>query len=135
MQAADREDVSSPPEGRQAGAPSARRAAVWGNVIIGIVKEIKHNGNRVDVTPAGVCAFTRHGHTALLENGAGVGGGFSDEDYGLPYALALADEGVVQAVKDDSALARGVDICKGKLACEMVAESLKMACPPLADVL
>jgi alanine dehydrogenase len=41
----------------------------------------------------------------------------------------------VRAVADDLALARGVNVCRGSLTCEMVAESLNRTYTPLADVL
>ncbi len=48
---------------------------------IGIPKEIKNNENRVALTPAGVVSFVNAGHTVLVENNAGLGSGFTNEDY------------------------------------------------------
>lgn len=50
-------------------------------MIIGILKEIKTEENRVCMTPAGVEVIKNHGHRLLVEARAGVGSGFSDEDY------------------------------------------------------
>lgn len=50
-------------------------------MIIGVPKEIKTNENRVAFVPAAVTTFTRHGHTILIEKGAGAGSGFPDEAY------------------------------------------------------
>lgn len=50
-------------------------------MIVGCCKEIKNNENRVGLTPGGVWALTRAGHTALIEKSAGSGSGFSDEEY------------------------------------------------------
>lgn len=50
-------------------------------MIIGIPKEIKNNENRVAITPAGVTQFIASGHHVLIEKDAGVGSGFTDEDY------------------------------------------------------
>jgi alanine dehydrogenase len=50
-------------------------------VIIGVPKEIKDNENRVAITPAGVHAFVQAGHEVVIEQGAGLGSGFSDESY------------------------------------------------------
>lgn len=50
-------------------------------MIIGVPKEIKNNENRVGVTPAGVAEFTKHGHTVYVQSTAGLGSGFSDEEY------------------------------------------------------
>ncbi len=50
-------------------------------MIVGILKEIKAEENRVSMTPAGVEIMTHHGHTVLVEHNAGVGSGFEDADY------------------------------------------------------
>ena len=48
---------------------------------IGILKEIKVNENRVSMTPSGVDTLSHHGHTVLVEKGAGIGSGFADSEY------------------------------------------------------
>ena len=48
---------------------------------IGIPTEIKNNENRVAMTPAGVLNLTRFGHEVYIEKGAGIGSGFTDEQY------------------------------------------------------
>lgn len=50
-------------------------------MVIGVPKEIKLMENRVAITPAGVEALTRAGHKVLVEKGAGVGSGITDEAY------------------------------------------------------
>jgi alanine dehydrogenase len=50
-------------------------------MIVGILKEIKTEENRVCMTPAGVEVMIRNGHTALVEKRAGLGSGFTDEAY------------------------------------------------------
>ncbi|MDD5100007.1 MAG: alanine dehydrogenase [Syntrophales bacterium] len=50
-------------------------------MITGILKEIKTEENRVSMTPAGVEIMKGHGHTVLVEKGAGVGSGFDDKAY------------------------------------------------------
>ena len=50
-------------------------------MIIGVPKEIKNNENRVAVTPAGVSEFVKHGHKVYVQSTAGLGSGFSDEEY------------------------------------------------------
>ncbi len=47
----------------------------------GIPKEVRELENRVGITPAGVHALVEAGHTLYVERGAGVGAGFSDENY------------------------------------------------------
>ncbi len=48
---------------------------------IGVPSEIKNNENRVGVVPSGVCELVKHGHTVYVQHNAGVGSGFSDEEY------------------------------------------------------
>ena len=50
-------------------------------MLVGVPKEIKNNENRVAMTPAGVHELTQRGHKVLIEKSAGVGSGFSDDDY------------------------------------------------------
>ena len=50
-------------------------------MIIGIPKEIKTNESRVSMTPAGVLELTKAGHKVYVQTNAGLGSGFSDEDY------------------------------------------------------
>lgn len=50
-------------------------------MIIGVLKEIKNNENRVALTPAGAAALTAKGHTVLVETAAGMGSGFTDSEY------------------------------------------------------
>jgi alanine dehydrogenase len=50
-------------------------------MIVGVLKEIKAEENRVSMTPAGVEIMHQNGHTLLIEKGAGVGSGFEDERY------------------------------------------------------
>ena len=48
---------------------------------IGIPKEIKTNENRVSLVPAGAEALVAAGHTVYVEQSAGEGSAFSDEQY------------------------------------------------------
>ncbi|AND42004.1 MULTISPECIES: alanine dehydrogenase [Cytobacillus] len=50
-------------------------------MIIGVPKEIKNNENRVAATPASVDALVKAGHKVLVEIDAGIGSGFTNEDY------------------------------------------------------
>ena len=50
-------------------------------MIIGVPKEIKNNENRVALTPAGTAEFVKHNHTVYIQASAGIGSGFSDEEY------------------------------------------------------
>jgi len=53
-----------------------------GNIMkIGIPKEIKPQENRVSVLPSGVINFVNEGHQVYVEKNAGVGSGFSDQEY------------------------------------------------------
>lgn len=48
---------------------------------IGCPKEIKPQEGRVGLTPAGVDALIRAGHKVFLQKNAGLGSGFTDEEY------------------------------------------------------
>ena len=48
---------------------------------IGCVKEIKNNEFRVGLTPDNVKAYIAAGHHVYIEKGAGIGSGFSDNEY------------------------------------------------------
>ncbi len=61
-------------------------------MIIGVVKEIKNNENRVGLTPAGAKDLCRAGHAVLVEQSAGLGSGFSDESYAKIGATIIADK-------------------------------------------
>ena len=50
-------------------------------MIVGCPTEIKNNENRVALTPAGVMELAKRGHTVYVQAGAGMGSGFSDEEY------------------------------------------------------
>ncbi|HHT7151859.1 alanine dehydrogenase [Bacillus thuringiensis serovar andalousiensis] len=48
---------------------------------IGIPTEIKNNENRVAMTPAGAVHLVQNGHEVFVQKGAGLGSGFTDEEY------------------------------------------------------
>ncbi|BDQ33967.1 alanine dehydrogenase [Pseudodesulfovibrio portus] len=50
-------------------------------MIIGIPKEIKTLENRVAMTPGAVESLVRFGHEVVVEAGAGLGSGLTDEEY------------------------------------------------------
>jgi alanine dehydrogenase len=53
----------------------------------------------------------------------------------LPYAEAIAEHGVVEAVRRDPALARGVNVAGGRITYEAVAEAHGLEHTPLEDAL
>ncbi|RQZ13729.1 alanine dehydrogenase [Burkholderia sp. Bp9031] len=60
-------------------------------MLIGVPKEIKNHEYRVGLTPAGARELTRHGHTVLVQRGAGTAIGLLDDDYTAAGA-ALCDD-------------------------------------------
>jgi len=50
-------------------------------MIVGVLKEIKAEENRVCMTPAGVEIMGQNGHTVLVEKNAGNGSGFNNKAY------------------------------------------------------
>lgn len=75
-------------------------------MIIGVAREIKIQEYRVGLTPSGVHQLCNDGHRVLVEQGAGQGSGFVDEDYchagGIPADRAnlFAEAELVVKVKE-----------------------------------
>jgi alanine dehydrogenase len=59
-------------------------------VIVGVPREVKDRENRVSVTPAAAREYVAHGHTVLVESGAGNGSGFADTEYEMAGAEMVA---------------------------------------------
>lgn len=58
---------------------------------IGVPKEIKNNEYRVGLAPRSVREVIEHGHTVVVQSGAGEGIGVSDEDYVNAGAILVSD--------------------------------------------
>ncbi len=56
---------------------------------IGCVKEIKNNEFRVGMTPDNAKSYVNAGHEVLIEVGAGIGSGFTDEEYAAAGAKMI----------------------------------------------
>lgn len=73
---------------------------------IGVPKEVKTHEYRVAATPGTVHALVVHGHQVTVETGAGVGSGFSDDEYvaqGATIVESAAEawaQGMVLKVKE-----------------------------------
>lgn len=67
---------------------------------IGCPKEIKPQEFRVGMTPNAAMEAVAHGHTVLIETGAGVGAGFADADYVAAGATIVATASDVFAQSD-----------------------------------
>lgn len=50
-------------------------------MVIGVPKEIKPEENRIAIVPGGVETLVHMGHKVIVEGDAGLGSGFSDEEY------------------------------------------------------
>lgn len=63
-------------------------------MLIGVPREIKNHEYRVAITPSGVKEFTNHGHSVLIESGAGLGSAITDDAYAAAGAeiVTTADE-------------------------------------------
>jgi alanine dehydrogenase len=69
-------------------------------MIIGVPKEIKNNENRVALTPAGTQELVKRGHTVYVQNTAGSGSGFSDEEYSKAGAKMIGTAAEVFKLAD-----------------------------------
>lgn len=58
-------------------------------MIIGVPKEIKTLENRVALVPVGAELMTHNKHKVYVEKNAGIGSGFTDEDYKAAGATIL----------------------------------------------
>ena len=58
-------------------------------MIIGVLKEIKPNEYRVAATPAAVGEIVARGHKVLVQKDAGLGSGFTNEEYAAAGATIL----------------------------------------------
>ncbi len=67
---------------------------------IGIPKEIKNNENRVGATPSGVKELVAHGHELYVQDHAGEGSGFSNDEYIKAGATILPTIEEVYAIAD-----------------------------------
>ncbi len=76
---------------------------------IGIPKEVKPDEYRVGIMPVGVDALVRAGHEVLVQEQAGVGSGFPDEDYAaagaklVPTAKDVYAADMIMKVKEPQA--------------------------------
>ncbi|MEX0371525.1 MAG: alanine dehydrogenase [Tateyamaria sp.] len=82
---------------------------------IGCPKEIKAQEYRVGLTPNAVQEAVKHGHTVLVERGAGLGAGFTDADYIAAGATladsakdVFADADMIVKVKEPQAVERAM---------------------------
>ena len=62
---------------------------------IGVPTEIKDNEYRVGMTPSGAQDLVSHGHNVLIQQGAGNGSGFADDEYLAAGARILPDADAV----------------------------------------
>ena len=69
-------------------------------MIIGVPKEIKNHEYRVGMVPASVRELVNHGHQVIVETDAGMGIGFTNEDYTQAGAEILATAADVFAKAD-----------------------------------
>lgn len=80
---------------------------------VGVPKEIKNHEYRVGLTPSAARELVHHGHSVVVESGAGAAIGFSDEEYQaagaevLPSADAVFDRAeLIVKVKEPQAVER-----------------------------
>ena len=67
---------------------------------VGVPKEIKKNEHRIGLTPTAAREYVAHGHTVSIETGAGLGAGFTDEDYVKAGAQISPDARTIFAEND-----------------------------------
>jgi alanine dehydrogenase len=60
-------------------------------MLVGVPTEVKNHEYRVAITPAGVHEFTRHGHSVLVESGAGLGSSITDREFTAAGATIVSE--------------------------------------------
>jgi alanine dehydrogenase len=60
-------------------------------MVVGVPKEIKEQEQRVALLPSAANQLTRRGHSVLVQTSAGVGSGYSDEEY-LKAGAEIVDQ-------------------------------------------
>lgn len=88
-------------------------------MIIGVPKEIKAEETRVAIIPNEVSALLKHGHRVMIEKGAGLDSGITDEDYKGVGAEVLSDKEKLfdlaeMILKVKEPLAEEYDLFKGE---------------------
>lgn len=58
---------------------------------VGVASEIKPGEHRVGLTPTAAREYVAHGHAVLVQSGAGLGAGYSDETYRRAGATLVPD--------------------------------------------
>ncbi|MDM7255530.1 MAG: alanine dehydrogenase [Paracoccus sp. (in: a-proteobacteria)] len=88
---------------------------------IGCPTEIKAQEFRVGLTPSTAREAVAHGHEVLIQSGAGIGAGFTDDDYlaagariAPDAAAVFADAEMIVKVKEPQASERAM-LCKGQV--------------------
>ena len=62
---------------------------------VGVPTEIKKQEYRVGLTPESVGEIVRAGHEVFVQDGAGIGSGFANDDYSAVGAQIVVDAGAV----------------------------------------
>ena len=113
-------------------------------MMVGVPKEVKPQEHRVALLPSAAYQLQRQGHRVLVERQAGVGSGYSDEEYAQAgatlvdeHAQIFAEAELVVKVKEPlllivtlpPALVAKVPVARTRLASGV---TLSMSCTPLS---
>ncbi len=83
---------------------------------VGVPSEIKPGEHRVGLTPTAVREYVGHGHTVIVQSGAGLGAGYADDVYVMAGASIVPDAAAVFAGADMIVIgSRGLGELKGLL--------------------
>ena len=83
-------------------------------MIFGILKDIKVGENRVICTPVEVASIVSAGHMVLVQEGAGIGAGFSDEAYRKAGARLCPEAEELWTTCDLVAKVKEIEACEYK---------------------
>ena len=106
-------------------------------MIIGVLKEIKTEENRVSMIPAGVEVMIQNGHTLLVEEEGAVAktSTIALTNATLPYAVQIANKGWRRAMRENPEIKLGANVMNGKVTYQAVAETFGLEYTPIDTLL
>ncbi|MBZ0215442.1 MAG: alanine dehydrogenase, partial [Fimbriimonadaceae bacterium] len=69
-------------------------------MLVGVPKETKNHEYRVGLVPSSIRELVNHGHKVLVETGAGIGAGLTDDEYIAAGATIAGDADEVFGAAD-----------------------------------
>ncbi len=91
-----------------------RYSVLLPTLIIGVPKELKEYENRVSLTPRSVASIGSHGSQVIVETGAGIKCGFSDDEYRSAGASIATSAEELYSKSDTIIKVKEIQLSKGE---------------------